>query len=140
MEWITQPELKLFSRETLDMSWQSIELAPEASMRSRRHGSSRTRPALISSSTSRKTSSSLPLAISRFICSSHSSSFQPCNHAASSARSSNESCSMAVLLSAKLNVGQIVEEAVLRCKSDPHCYSWEILFFCEDFAGPTNHT
>src|SRR6266403_6064882 len=58
---------------------------PETPMRSRRHGISRTRPDLMSSSTSRKTSSSLPLAISRFICSSHSSSFQPCNHAANSA-------------------------------------------------------
>src|SRR5438874_12641991 len=40
--------------------------------------------------------------MSRFICSSHSSSLQPCNHAANSERSSNESCSMAVLISGRL--------------------------------------
>jgi hypothetical protein len=30
MERITQPKLKLFSRETLHMGWQSIELMPES--------------------------------------------------------------------------------------------------------------
>jgi hypothetical protein len=50
VERITQ---LLFSRETLHVSWQSIELVPETPMRSRRHGISRVRPALISSSTSR---------------------------------------------------------------------------------------
>ena len=102
MKRVTQPELKFLSCEALDMSWESIELVPETPVRSRGHGISRTRPALMSSSTSCRTVSSLPLATSRFICSSHSSSFQPCNQAASSARSSNESRSIALWISAKL--------------------------------------
>jgi hypothetical protein len=65
-------------------------------------GISRRRPALMSSSTSRSTRSSFPSAMSRFICSSHSSSFQPWNHAASLTRSSKESCSIGVLISAML--------------------------------------
>src|SRR5438093_5560669 len=102
MKRVTQPELKFLSCEALDMSWESIELVPETPVRSRGHGISRTRPALMSSSTSCRMLSSLPAAMSRFICSSHSSSFQPCNQAASSARSSNESRSIALWISAKL--------------------------------------
>ncbi len=71
-------------------------------MRSGFHGMFRSRPALRSSSTSRRTASSLPAAMSRFICSSHSSSFQPCSHPASSARSSDDSCSMASLICSML--------------------------------------
>ncbi len=73
-------------------------MCPEVTVRPRCHGISRSFPARMSSSTSRKMWSSLPAATSRFICSSHSSSFQPWSQAASSARSSNESCSMAVLI------------------------------------------
>ena len=94
------------------MSWESIELVPETPVRSRGHGISRTRPALMSSSTSCRTVSSLPLATSRFICSSHSSSFQPCNQAASSARSSNESRSIALWISAKL-IDQLYRVAIV---------------------------
>lgn len=56
----------------------------------------------MSSSTSRRMWSNLPAATSRSICSSQSSSCQPWSQAASSARSSNESCSIAVLSSARL--------------------------------------
>jgi len=55
-------------------------------MRSGFRGISRRRPALRSSSTSRKIASNSPVAISRFIHSSHLSSFQPWNQAASWAR------------------------------------------------------
>src|ERR1700751_1841226 len=62
MERIGHPDLKLFSGQTLDVCWQSIELVPESTMRSGPHGISRSRPALMSSSTSRRTLSSFPSA------------------------------------------------------------------------------
>ncbi len=102
MKWIAHPDLKLVAGEALDVPWQSIEFIPESPMRSGFHGISRSRPALMSSSTSRRTLSRSPLPMSRFICSSQSSSFQPCSHAASSARCSNGSCAIAVLISARL--------------------------------------
>jgi len=45
--------------------------------------------------------------MSRFICSSHSSSFQPCNHAANSARSSNEKLFDGSLDFRKAHVGDL---------------------------------
>jgi len=105
MKGIFLPEPVFFARSRLDLDWQTIEMSPEMTVRPRRHGISRRRPALMSSSTSRRIRSNLPAATSRLICSSHSSSFQPWSQAASSALSSNESCSIAVLSSARLTAG-----------------------------------
>lgn len=98
MKRIALPKPIFNSSQRLDVSRQFIEAIPETPMRSGIHGISLSRPARMSSSISRMTASNLPSAMSRLICSSHSSSFQPCSHAASSARSSKDNCSIAFLI------------------------------------------
>ena len=111
---ISLPEPVLFPSARLHLFRQAIEMCPEVTVRPRCHGISRSFPAWMSSSTSRRMWSSLPAATSRFICSSHSSSFQPWSQAASSARSSNESRSMAVLIWSTLTGAKICKYALHR--------------------------
>jgi hypothetical protein len=114
MKGISFPEPVLFPRAGLNLGRQTIEMGPEVTVRPRDHGISRRRPARMSSSTSRRMRSNFPAATSRLICSSHSSSCQPWSQAASSARSSNESCSIAVLICSTLTSSTIGNYALNR--------------------------